>query len=405
VAGNFDTPNNAGSGTINPDVASNSFTDQGNNLIGIDQGSSNFVNGTNGNIVGTLATPVNPQLAALGDYGGTTKTHALLLGSVAINAGNNTGATTTDQRGATRIVGGTIDIGAYESAGFGLTPTGTPQSTAINTAFGTPLQLQLTELAFNKSLALSGVSITFTVPSSGASGTLGSGFTLVTDSTGKVTNPFTANGVGGTYTVTASATGLTSGTFNLTNIAPTTTTTTTTTTTPTTTPTKFTPNSEIARATQREYTALTTASQTNTSTSGALGCGGGDTSALGNAVGGAVPAVAAMMNSGGGSVSISMGGAFPSCGDGLAALPSNQSQLSEYLYQQVQEKIGNEYRHLVHVSFSNSPGKATAIIQVDKAAQPAFLNQEGKQVFYIRQGEEQRVLSPEAQEEYIRKNW
>jgi hypothetical protein len=89
----------------------------------------------------------------------------------------------------------------------------------------------------------------------------------------------------------------------------------------------------------------------------------------------------------------------------LAALPGNQSQLSEYLYQQVQEKIGREYRHLVHVSFSNSPGKATAIIQVDKAAQPAFLNQEGKQVFYIRQGEEQRVLSPTEQEEYIRKNW
>jgi hypothetical protein len=394
VAGNFDTPNNAGSGTINPDV-SGTFTDQGNNLIGISQGSTNFVNGTNGNIVGTFATPVNPKLAALGDYGGTTKTHALLPGSVAINAGNNTGATTTDQRGATRIVGGTIDIGAYESAGFGLTPTGTPQSTAINTAFATPLQLQVIELAFNKPLPAPGVSITFTVPSSGASGTLGSGFTLVTDSTGKVTNPFTANGVGGTYTVTASSTGLTSATFSLTNIAP----------TPTPTTTKFTPNSEIARATQREYTPPTIASQTNTSTAGALGCGGGDTSALGNAVGGAIPAVAAMMNSGGGSVSVSMGGAFPSCGDGLAALPGNQSQLSEYLYQQVQQKIGREYHHLVHVSFSNSPGKATAIIQVDKAAQPAFLNQEGKQVFYIRQGEGQRILSPTEQEEYIRRNW
>ncbi len=249
VAGNFDTPNNAGSGTINPDV-SGTFTNQGNNLIGINQGSTNFVNGTNGNIVGTFATRVNPQLAALGDYGGTTKTHALLPGSAAINAGNNTGATTTDQRGATRIVGGTIDIGAYESAGFGLTPTGTPQSTAINTAFATPLQLQVIELAFNKPLPAPGVSITFTVPSSGASGTLGSGFTLVTDSTGKVTNPFTANGVGGTYTVTASATGLTSATFNLTNIAPTTT-------------TKFQPNSEIARAVQREYAPPTTALRTN----------------------------------------------------------------------------------------------------------------------------------------------
>jgi filamentous hemagglutinin family protein len=159
------------------------------------------------------------------------------------------------------------------------------------------------------------------------------------------------------------------------------------------TTTSFQPNSEIARATQRIYTP------------GALGCGGGDTSALGNVIGGAVPAVAAIMNSGGGSVSISMGGAFPSCGEGMAALPGNQSQLAEYLYRQVQQKIGNEYRHLVHVSFSNSPGKATAIIQVDKAAQPAFLNQEGKQVFYIRDREGQRILSPTEQEEYIRRNW
>jgi len=292
VAGNFDTPNNAGTGTINPDI-SGIFTDNGNNLIGINQGSTDFVNGTNNNIVGTFAAPVNPQLAPLGYYSGPTQTHALLPGSPAINAGNNTGATATDQRGATRIVGGTIDIGAYESA----------------------------------------------------------------------------------YRI---------------NIAPTT--------------TKFQPNSEIARSTQREYTPPTTTAQTNTSTA-VLGCGGGNTSALGNAVGSAIPAVVAMMNSGGGSVSISMGGAFPSCGDGLAALPGNQSQLAEYLDRQVQEKIGREYRHLVHVSFSNSPGKATAIIQVDKAAQPAFLNQEGKQVFYIRDGEEQRILSPTEQEEYIRKNW
>jgi len=129
------------------------------------------------------------------------------------------------------------------------------------------------------------------------------------------------------------------------------------------------------------------------------------TSALGNAVGSAIPAVAAMMNSGGGSISVSMGGAFPSCGDGLAALPGNQSQLAEYLDQQVQEKIGNEYRHLVHISFSNSPGKATAIIQVDKASQPAFLNQEGKLAFYIRDGEGQRILPLTEQKEYIRKNW
>jgi hypothetical protein len=39
--------------------------------------------------------------------------------SPAINAGDNTGAPATDQRGRPRILGGTIDIGAFESK-FGL---------------------------------------------------------------------------------------------------------------------------------------------------------------------------------------------------------------------------------------------------------------------------------------------
>ncbi|QDU06235.1 putative outer membrane protein pmp6 precursor [Gimesia chilikensis] len=56
----------------------------------------------------------------LRDNGGPTKTHALLLGSAAINAGDNTVAIDAelenDQRGTgfSRVSSGTIDIGAYE---------------------------------------------------------------------------------------------------------------------------------------------------------------------------------------------------------------------------------------------------------------------------------------------------
>jgi hypothetical protein len=39
---------------------------------------------------------------------------ALLPGSPALDAGDNTTAPATDQRGLPRIVGGTIDIGAFE---------------------------------------------------------------------------------------------------------------------------------------------------------------------------------------------------------------------------------------------------------------------------------------------------
>ena len=64
---------------------------------------------------------VNPDLGPLADNGGPTQTAALLIGSPAVNAGSNAlavdangNALTTDQRGMARILGGTVDIGAYE---------------------------------------------------------------------------------------------------------------------------------------------------------------------------------------------------------------------------------------------------------------------------------------------------
>lgn len=65
----------------------------------------------------------DPLLEPLGDYGGTTLTHALSAASPAIDAGNpatpGSGADTcetTDQRGVARPLGLACDIGAYESA-------------------------------------------------------------------------------------------------------------------------------------------------------------------------------------------------------------------------------------------------------------------------------------------------
>ena len=122
VAGNFDNSGNSGAGTIYPDV-SGSFTDDGNNLIGstdgnCPQGGPNcgvFFRG----ILGTNANPVDPRLAPLADNGGPTQTHALLPDSPAINAGNNTGAPASDQRGGQRVggvdSGSNVDIGAYEA--------------------------------------------------------------------------------------------------------------------------------------------------------------------------------------------------------------------------------------------------------------------------------------------------
>jgi hypothetical protein len=84
----------------------------GHNLIGNTSGGSGFAS--------TDLLNTDPMLGPLQDNGGPTYTQALLPGSPAIDAGDNTNAPPTDQRGLPRIMDGNgdgtaeIDIGAYE---------------------------------------------------------------------------------------------------------------------------------------------------------------------------------------------------------------------------------------------------------------------------------------------------
>lgn len=66
--------------------------------------------------LGGLGDQVNtaPLLGALQDNGGPTRTHALLSGSPAQNAGDNLACPSTDQRGVTRPSGAACDTGAFE---------------------------------------------------------------------------------------------------------------------------------------------------------------------------------------------------------------------------------------------------------------------------------------------------
>jgi hypothetical protein len=91
------------------------------NLIGKSDGSG--FNTGSGNQLGSIADPLDPHLGPLQDNGGPIQTMALLPGSPAIDAGNNTFASgangsplTTDQRGQgfARVVNGTVDLGAFE---------------------------------------------------------------------------------------------------------------------------------------------------------------------------------------------------------------------------------------------------------------------------------------------------
>ncbi len=92
-----------------------SFTSQKHNLVGQSDGSIGFTNGVNNDVVGTSSAPVNPMIGPPTNNGGTTFTCALLLGSPALEAGDDSLANTlpTDQRGFPRVSGVHPDIGSY----------------------------------------------------------------------------------------------------------------------------------------------------------------------------------------------------------------------------------------------------------------------------------------------------
>jgi hypothetical protein len=112
ISNNFDS-------TSDPDCFG-PLNSLGFNLIETISQNCSIVGSTNNNVTGQ-----DPLLGPLVNNGGTTKTHALLSGSPAINAGNpatpgsgGTSCEVTDQRGVQR----NCDIGAFEFVGPAPTP-------------------------------------------------------------------------------------------------------------------------------------------------------------------------------------------------------------------------------------------------------------------------------------------
>jgi hypothetical protein len=145
-------------------------------------------------------------------------------GASAIFPGGNTAVTSASgvasvTASANSTAGGPYNVaatvvGVATPANFALTNTvgqpqqiiingGTPQTATVTTAFALPLSVKIEDFGGNP---VPGVTITFTPPSTGASGTFTGGNTAVTNSTGIATSgTFTANATsGGPYNVTAS---------------------------------------------------------------------------------------------------------------------------------------------------------------------------------------------------------
>jgi hypothetical protein len=133
IAGNF-----RGAPGTTPDDVNGALNSGGDyNLIGDGTGMTGLSNGVNGNLVGSAAVPIDPLLGPLQDNGGPTKTHALLAGSPALNAGNPAQLGVADQRGVVRSGG--VNIGAYQASASAFILT-VPGTVAAGTPFDVTVQ-------------------------------------------------------------------------------------------------------------------------------------------------------------------------------------------------------------------------------------------------------------------------
>jgi hypothetical protein len=158
----------------------------------------------------------SPRWVAIADFNDDGKPDAAVIGQVL-----------EPDRGTLAVVLDVLDVlNAFSTATSGTgSPTNmtantstTPQSAHAGSAFANALAVTVTDTNSNP---VSGVSVTFTAPSIGASGAFqgsGSTFMTATNSSGIATAPiFTAVGALGAFTVTATSSGLPTVNFSLTN--------------------------------------------------------------------------------------------------------------------------------------------------------------------------------------------
>jgi hypothetical protein len=177
-------------------------------------------------VSGATVTFTAPASGASGTFGGSAKASSITNASGVATAPT---LTANSQIGSYTITASVA--GVTTPASFSLTNTagaaasimasaGTPQSATESAVFATALQATVKDSGGN---AVSGATVTFTAPSSGASGTFGGSASVssITNANGVAIAPtLTANAQAGSYAVTANVAGVTNpASFSLTNTA------------------------------------------------------------------------------------------------------------------------------------------------------------------------------------------
>ncbi len=184
------------------------------------------VKDANGNLLSgvtvTFATPASGASATFGGSATVTTNTSGVATAPTLTANGQAGSYTVTASVAGVSTSASFSLTNLAAGPASITATaGTPQSATVNTAFATALQATVKDASGN---LLSGVTVTFAAPASGASATLGGSATVTTNTSGVATSPvLTANGQAGSYSVTASVSGVTTpASFSLTNTAATT---------------------------------------------------------------------------------------------------------------------------------------------------------------------------------------
>jgi hypothetical protein len=178
-------------------------------------------------VQGVTVTFTAPSTGASGKFAGnlltaTATTGANGVASTTFTANNIAGANYTVAASASGVSGVNFTLTNTAGAAASMTANAgsSGQSAAVTTLFTNPLAVTVEDASSNP---VSGVSVTFTAPATGASGKFSNTtrtITVTTGSDGVASVPFTANTTaGGPYNVAVSSAGLTTVNLSLTNTA------------------------------------------------------------------------------------------------------------------------------------------------------------------------------------------
>ena len=171
-------------------------------------------------VSGVSVTFAAPTIGASGTFNGTatvTSNASGIATAPAFTANGKAGNFTVTVSAANV---GSVNLNLTNTAGAAsaiVLASGNNQMTTVNTSFGSPLMARVTDVYGNP---VQNVSVTFSGPGSGSLAVFGGSTIVSSNADGIVASPtISANTVAGTYTVTASASNVTSAQFTLTNAA------------------------------------------------------------------------------------------------------------------------------------------------------------------------------------------